>query len=306
QTQAEVDRLTPEADAAQQRWFTLSTLAERARATARIAADRARSLAAEVAVHHGTDPDELDRQAERAAAHEDELTAAVEDAAGAARLATEELTAAESALAEVEAEHLKAVRAIADRREGVARLAGKVETLAARIESTEAEIGRIDQERENARSAVAAGEAGFGSVDGRVGAELAARIESTEAEIGRIDQERENARSAVADAEAEFDSVYARVGAHSEGERTLDDHLGRAERAHLDARARLTELRETERNADQEIARLTARIETLEQNKGAGDGAEWLVGHLGEETVAGTVGEVLGVEDGWERAIGVA
>src|SRR5699024_3458836 len=170
---------------------------------------------------------------------------------------------AESALAEVEAEHLKAVRAIADRREGVARLAGKVET-------------------------------------------LAARIESTEAEIGRIDQERENARSAVADAEAEFDSVYARVGAHSEGERTLDDHLGRAERAHLDARARLTELRETERNADQEIARLTARIETLEQNKGAGDGAEWLVGHLGEETVAGTVGEVLGVEDGWERAIGVA
>ena len=263
QTQAEVDRLTPEADAAQQRWFTLSTLAERARATARIAADRARSLAAEVAVHHGTDPDELDRQAERAAAHEDELTAAVEDAAGAARLATEELTAAESALAEVEAEHLKAVRAIADRREGVARLAGKVET-------------------------------------------LAARIESTEAEIGRIDQERENARSAVADAEAEFDSVYARVGAHSEGERTLDDHLGRAERAHLDARARLTELRETERNADQEIARLTARIETLEQNKGAGDGAEWLVGHLGEETVAGTVGEVLGVEDGWERAIGVA
>src|SRR5699024_3949585 len=143
QTQAEVDRLTPEADAAQQRWFTLSTLAERARATARIAADRARSLAAEVAVHHGTDPDELDRQAERAAAHEDELTAAVEDAAGAARLATEELTAAESALAEVEAEHLKAVRAIADRREGVARLAGKVETLAARIASTAAGGGGV-------------------------------------------------------------------------------------------------------------------------------------------------------------------
>src|SRR5699024_3458835 len=151
-----------EADAAQQRWFTLSTLAERARATARIAADRARSLAAEVAVHHGTDPDELDRQAERAAAHEDELTAAVEDAAGAARLATEELTAAESALAEVEAEHLKAVRAIADRREGVARLAGKVETLAAPIEATEAALGRIDQERRNRRARVGGGDGGVG------------------------------------------------------------------------------------------------------------------------------------------------
>ncbi|MFL0578503.1 chromosome segregation protein SMC [Dietzia sp. 179-F 9C3 NHS] len=262
-TQSELDRLTPEADAAQQRWFALSTLAERARATARIAADRARSLAEEVAVHHGTDPEELDRQAERAAAHEAELTAEVEKAAAAAREATEALSAAEETLAGLEAEHLKAVRAIADRREGVARLAGKVETLAARIESTEAEIGRVDAETEAARATVATNY-------------------------------------------AEFDAVHARIGAHSEGERTLDEHLGRAERAHLSARARLAELRDLERDADQRIARLAARIETLEQNKGAGDGAEWVRGHLGPDAVAGTVGEVLGVEDGWERAVGVA
>ncbi|AVM65504.1 chromosome segregation protein SMC [Dietzia sp. oral taxon 368] len=263
ETQAELDRLTPEADAAQQRWFALSTLAERARATARIASDRARSLAAEVAVHHGTDPDELDRQAERAAAHEQDLAGQVEAAADRARRATEALGAAEAALAELEAEHLRAVRAIADRREGVARLAGKVETLAARVESTEAEIARLD-------------------------AEAAA------------------ARAAVADAEAEFDAVHARIGAHSESERTLDEHLGRAERAHLAARARLAELQRLEREADQRIARLAARIETLEQNKGAGDGADWVVRHLGADAVAGTVGESLGVRDGWERAIGVA
>src|SRR5699024_3949586 len=92
--------------------------------------------------------------------------------------------------------------------------------------------------------------AGGSAQDWRTGA---AWSESSGAGTGRCDQERGNARSAVADAEAEFDSVYARVGALSEGERTLDDHLGRAERAHLDARARLTELRETERNADQEF-----------------------------------------------------
>ncbi|WP_061227768.1 chromosome segregation protein SMC [Dietzia cinnamea] len=263
ETQAELDRLTPEADAAQQRWFALSTLAERARATARIASDRARSLAAEVAVHHGTDPDELDRQAERAAAHEQDLAGQVEAAADRARRATEALGAAEAALAALEAEHLRAVRAIADRREGVARLAGKVETLAARVESTEAEIARLD-------------------------AEVAA------------------ARAAVADAETEFDAVHARIGAHSESERTLDEHLGRAERAHLAARARLAELQRLEREADQRIARLAARIETLEQNKGAGDGADWVVRHLGADAVAGTVGESLGVRDGWERAIGVA
>ncbi|GAA1052905.1 chromosome segregation protein SMC [Dietzia natronolimnaea] len=263
QTQARLDGLTPEADAAQQRWFALSTLAERARATARIASDRARSLAAETAVHHGTDPDELDRQAERAEAHERDLTAEVELAADRARRATETLRSAEATLAGLEAEHLKAVRAIADRREGVARLAGKVET-------------------------------------------LAARVESTEAEIARLDAEAENARAAVADAEAAFDAVHARVDVHAEGERTLDEHLGRAERAHLAARARLAELRGIEREADQRIARLAARIETLEQNKGAGDGADWVLRHLGPEVVAGTVGELLGVEAGWERAVGVA
>ena len=262
-TQSELDRLTPDAEAAQQRWFALSTLAERARATARIASDRARSLAAEVAVHHGTDPDELDRQADRAEAHEKELAEDVERAAERARHATDALSAAESASAALEAEHLKAVRAIADRREGVARLAGKVETLAARVESTEAEIARVDAET------VAA-------------------------------------REAVADTEAEFDTVHARVGVHGEGEQTLDEHLGRAERAHLSARARLAELRGIEREADQRIARLAARIETLEQNKGAGDGAEWVVRRLGTDAVAGTVGEMLGVRDGWERAIGVA
>ena len=263
ETQAELDRLTPEADAAQQRWFALSTLAERARATARIAADRARSLAAEVAVHHGTDPDELDRQAERAARQEEELAADVERAAERARGATEALRRAEATLAELEAEHLRAVRAIADRREGVARLAGKVDT-------------------------------------------LAARIESTQAEIGRLEAETDAAHRAVAETEVEFDAVHARIGAHSESERTLDDQLSRAERAHLAARARLAELRDTERDAEQRIARLSARIETLEQNKGAGDGADWVREHLGPGLVAGTVGESLGVEAGWERAVGVA
>ncbi|EYT63261.1 chromosome segregation protein SMC [Dietzia sp. UCD-THP] len=262
-TQTRLDRLSPEADAAQQRWFALSTLAERARATARIAADRARSLAAESAVHHGTDPDELDRQADRAEAHEQELAAEVARAADRAGRATEALKSAEATLAGLEAEHLKAVRAIADRREGAARLAGKVET-------------------------------------------LAARVESTEAEIARLDAESENARAAVADAEAEFDAVHARVDVHAEGERTLDEHLGRAERAHLAARARLAELQASEREADQRIARLAARIETLEQNKGAGDGADWVLRHLGPEKSAGTVGELLGVEPGWERAVGVA
>ena len=262
-TQAELDAVTPAAERAQARWFALSALAERARATARIADDRSRSLAEEVTVHPGTDPDELDRQAERAEAHEAELAAEVEKAGAALAAASEALQTAERAAAALEAEHMAAVRAIADRREGVARLAGKVETLAARIESTEAEIVRIDAEREDARAA--------------------------EAEV-----------------EAEFDDLQVRVDAHADAERGLDEQLGRAERAHRGAAARLAELREADRTADQRIAALGARIDTLQQGLDAGDGAQWLERHVGTDHVSGTLGEALTVDSGWERAIGVA
>ncbi|MFX1782821.1 chromosome segregation protein SMC [Prescottella equi] len=137
-------RLTPQAEAASQTWFQLSALAERVSATIRIAQERARHLDSEPEPGRGQDPDEMEARAERIAAEEAELIAAVDIARATLEAAREQLAEREEASAEAERAHFAAVRAIADRREGLARLAGQVDTLRTRAESVDAEVARLD------------------------------------------------------------------------------------------------------------------------------------------------------------------
>lgn len=137
-------RLTPQAEAANQTWFQLSALAERVNATIRIAQERARHLDGEPEAGRGQDPDELEARADRIAAEEAELVAAVEIARATLEAAREQLTEREETAVEAERAHLAAVRAIADRREGLARLSGQVDTLRTRAESVDAEVSRLD------------------------------------------------------------------------------------------------------------------------------------------------------------------
>src|SRR5699024_8707581 len=118
--EAALARLEPEAKQAQQSWFRLSALAERVDATVRIAEDRAAGLSQEQEQPPGRDPDELERQAERTAAEEQELEQAVESAAEVLESAREALEEREQAAAEAERAYTAAVRAVADRREGLA------------------------------------------------------------------------------------------------------------------------------------------------------------------------------------------
>ncbi|WP_282945669.1 chromosome segregation protein SMC [Cellulomonas endometrii] len=125
-------------------WYRLSALRERLRGTASLAADRARLLGSAAPERTGgQDPADLERQAERVRAAEAELAAEVDvaraglEAAQAARQQAEDASAAaEKALATV-------LRGAADRREGLARLAGQVAARRSRLEATEAEIGRL-------------------------------------------------------------------------------------------------------------------------------------------------------------------
>lgn len=137
-------RLTPQAEAANQTWFQLSALTERVNATIRIAQERARHLDGEPEAGRGQDPDELEARADRIAAEEAELVAAVEIARATLEAAREQLAEREEAAVEAERAHLAAVRAIADRREGLARLSGQVDTLRTRAESVDAEVSRLD------------------------------------------------------------------------------------------------------------------------------------------------------------------
>ncbi|MGI5505292.1 chromosome segregation protein SMC [Lentzea sp. CA-135723] len=135
---------SPKLQAAQDTWYRLSALEERLRGTVRLAAERARHLSDVVdAPSRGRDPDDLDREAEETAEMELELQEGVTEARIALAEAVETRAELERMVSQAEKAHIAAVRAIADRREGLARLSGQVEALRSKTNATAEEIERL-------------------------------------------------------------------------------------------------------------------------------------------------------------------
>ncbi|WP_280235422.1 chromosome segregation protein SMC [Nocardia cyriacigeorgica] len=219
QQEFQLGKLTPSADAAAQLWFQLSALAERVNATIRIAGDRARHLDTSAPTGTGRDPDQLEAEADRVEAEEAELREAVE-------MATETLEAARDALAErehaakaAEQAHLAAVRAIADRREGLARLSGQVDTLRTRAQSVDAEISRLSVSIAEARQRGEAAQDEFDTVQTELGdldageAGLDAQHEHAVQALKLADQRVDELREQDRDAGKRVASLTARIEA---------------------------------------------------------------------------------------------
>ena len=140
----EVRACVPRLTTAQETWYGLAALKERVNSTLSIAQERMRNVDDHPAEHRGgRDPQELEAEAETVAAEERqlalrvaELARALDEASAARQQAEEAHRAEEDRLAAV-------LRAAADRREGLARLSGQVESLRSRVEAADAEIGRL-------------------------------------------------------------------------------------------------------------------------------------------------------------------
>ncbi len=167
--EAAVATLSERTDAAQQAWFRLSALAERVSATVRIASERAQYLEGEPTASSGPDPDALEAEADEIAAREQEVLAELAEARFRLEAARAELGERERAAVEAERAHMAAVRAEADRREGLARLAGQVETVRARVESIDEGVTRLTNAIEEAAARAQHAKAEFETVQGRVG-----------------------------------------------------------------------------------------------------------------------------------------
>ncbi len=161
----------PAAAAAQDVHFRLSALSERFRGTQQLADQRVRHLS-EFAEQErlARDPDELEREAAGIRATEQALTA--ELAAGRQLLqeAVAQRQADERELADAERAVLAAARAVADRREGLAKLAGQVNALRSRASAGGDEIARIAAAAGQARERAAAARAELETAQGEVGA----------------------------------------------------------------------------------------------------------------------------------------
>ncbi len=215
--------LSVRAESVQHTWFGLSALAERVAATVRIASERAHHLDAEPVATSDTEPDALEAEAERVAATEQQLLAELAAARTRLDAARAALADREREAAEADRAHLAAVRAEADRREGLARLTGQVETMRARVESIDDSVARLSERIEHAATRAQQTQAEFETVQGRVGeldqgeVGLDEHHERTVAALRLADERVAELQSAERDAERQVASLRARIDALSVG-----------------------------------------------------------------------------------------
>ncbi|HET9653817.1 MAG TPA: chromosome segregation protein SMC, partial [Kineosporiaceae bacterium] len=145
---AQVERAAAEAAPrlarAQETWYRLSSLRERIRGTATLAAERQRLLGETAGERApGRDPEELEAQARAVREQEEALAEDVDAAREVLEGAVELRHEAERAEGEEERRIQALIRAAADRREGLARLAGQAAAKRSRLEAGEEETHRL-------------------------------------------------------------------------------------------------------------------------------------------------------------------
>jgi chromosome segregation protein len=160
----------PRLAAAQDTWYRLSALAERLSGTVRLAQERTRHLADPQERTPGRDPDELDAEADAVSEQEDELVAAVAEARRRLSDVLEERAEHEKRLAAAERAHMAAVRALADRRAGLATLAGRAEALRSGAAATADEIERLSEALAEAQERTETAEAELARAGDELGA----------------------------------------------------------------------------------------------------------------------------------------
>ncbi|MGY0018958.1 chromosome segregation protein SMC [Streptomyces sp. YJ-C3] len=225
----EVRQLTPRLQRAQQSWYELSQLAERVRGTISLADARVKSATSvPTEERRGRDPEDLEREAARVREQEAELAAALE----AAQIALDETVSHRAELERelaVEERRLKDVaRAIADRREGLARLQGQVNAARSRAASAQAEIDRLAVARDEAQQRAVAAQEEYEQLKAEVDGldagdeELVTQLEAAKAALAGAESTLSAAREAATSAERKRAAVAARHEALALGLRRKD------------------------------------------------------------------------------------
>ncbi len=245
---------------AQETWYALSSLRERLRGTASLAAERVRQGAAAEPPSPGRDPVALEAEAARVRQQEEELAAGVtRDRAALAEAVAARQGAEEAAAAE--GRRLAGLaRAAADRREGLARLIGQVDALRARAGAAEDELARLAAARGEAAARAAAAQHEFTA------------LESTVAGLSVGEEDLDAEHAAVERALAEVEAALVRA--------LEEERAGEQRRAALAARVEALALGLTRRDgagvllaADERVSGLLGTVAALLQVKPGAEAA---------------------------------
>jgi chromosome segregation protein len=210
----------PRLNAAQETWYSLAALKERVASTLSIARERMRQAEDDPGeLLFGRDPDELDREAARVAAQENELSSQLEQRAQALQAATDHRAACEEAHRGEESRLAALVRAAADRREGLARLTGQVNSIRSRGEAAAAEISRLTAAQQEAAARADKASGAFTALETKIAGLDAGELnldsdhEAALEVLNRIEQKQEDVRRQEQAATQERAALIARVEA---------------------------------------------------------------------------------------------
>ncbi|MFT3970484.1 MAG: chromosome segregation protein SMC [Micropruina sp.] len=210
----------PRLNAAQETWYGLAGVRERLASTVTIAGERVRNAeAAGDGERPGRDPELIEREAAEVRKAEEALAIEVAEAAQALAAASTALKETESAHERAERAYAAQLRAIADRREGLARLTGEVNTLRSRTEAAGAEIERLTAARDDALARAASATRDFAALETRIAgvsdgeSGLDDDYETASADVERIEARLAEVRRAEAKAQTERATLAARLDA---------------------------------------------------------------------------------------------
>ena len=210
----------PELTAAQETWYALAGLAERVGSTASIASERLRNAdAVGTDDRPGRDPEAIEREAAEVRKAEETVLADVAEKSNALAEATQARNDAETAHGEAEKQYAAQLRAIADRREGLARLSGEVNTLRSRAEAAASEIERLASARAEADERAATAKRQFAGLETRLASLSAGELglddayEAAETEVSERAAALEELQTAERAVSAERGAAAARAEA---------------------------------------------------------------------------------------------
>lgn len=252
--------LTPRLEKMQGTWVALTTQAERFRSLTALARERGKLLESnQTHFDSSRDPERLEAQAERLNEELEELVEAVEDRH---EILAEAIEAKEHAeeQSRVEQQRMAAMlRAAADRREGMSRLASQVASARSRVDVTRAEISRLQD-----------------------------TVQSFDADLAA------DARS--------HETVNAELEERLLGERQLNDVFENAEAVFTRLSEQQGRDTQRERELSVRISGLRARWEALKLNAKPDDQSAHLL-ERSPDVLAGRLGELLAVNEGYEQAV---
>ncbi|WP_244936737.1 chromosome segregation protein SMC [Actinomyces qiguomingii] len=255
-------------------WEELTAAAQSLGALADVAAERVRGLAESPRPVAGTDPDELDRRAQQAAAQEAELAAAVEAARRALTDATGQRVEAEAAATSAEQALATLQHRRAEHREVLARAGGRLASARSRHEA--------------ARAAVEQARAGVQAAEERASAAERALRQAKSSSFGADLPEPTDTSDP---AEAAVGEQARAAAAHEAATAALND-----------ARDEVAAATDARREAAAELATWTARRDALALSLHSQDATA----ELAEVGIPGVVGPLAGsvtVAAGWEDAL---